>query len=109
MKWLTRFLATTGFVFIVLIATTIYLSISSKSTTITDNTVLTVDINDFIEGPSSRSLLKALQPQNQSLYDFIKTLDHASHDPKIKGILLYLNNFIDLTGGANLTLTVIHI
>ena len=92
MKWLTRFLAAVGLIVIVLMASTLYLSISSKPIPIADNTVLSVDINDLIEGQSSRSLLKVLQPQDQTLYDFIQTLNHASRDPKIKGLLLYLNN-----------------
>ena len=95
MRWITRLLATIGFVFLIILGGGVYSLISfnkpHKIYTDHDHLVLKIALHDLTEGQTSRSLLEVMQPQSQSLYDFIKILNCAAQDAKIKGIMLNLN------------------
>jgi protease-4 len=97
MKWLIRLFAIIGLGTVAIIAGIFFLASQfraiNKAPVVPPHTVLTYDLQgDLSDHMDEGYFLSALWPHEFTLHHFIETLDHASRDPHIEGILVRLDH-----------------
>ncbi|HBN22672.1 MAG TPA: signal peptide peptidase SppA [Holosporales bacterium] len=94
-KFLMRFLATIGFITLLPIVILLGMKLFQVKTTpgLPPQIVLTLDVGEnFPESPALKGLQQILTGPTTTFFDLLRALSAAELDPKVKGIVLRLND-----------------
>ncbi len=93
-KFLMRFLATIGFITLLPIVALLGMKLfQSKAPDLPPQIVLTLDVGEnFPESPALKGLQQILTGPTTTFFDLLRALSAAELDPKVKGIVLRLND-----------------